>query len=594
MLEDLNLDQGLASDDGGQPPDEPPQPTPSFPSPETPPKELDEAMIYPSANLFASSSSVNSVRQEFRFNIMSVPKRLSPKHKETQEATERERPKTADKNVQTDARRQPRVRPTGTPDQKNRSRSKNKKERDDKITQTEQVHVVAERSPVPVSAPAHPEHFKRKERPQVEEPDIVEVQKKDLPAHVQKDKEVRVVEKVMERDRASRGRPPKQPLNILSMLVPQPDTESFIERRQRKEALRKAAEALKRENAELQQKAASHLPPESNADTAPSAKFPLKPPYDTVRPAPTSHMEVRPPVSNVQPPEPENFRTKTQRSVETPSFSPADNGPKAAKPEPDKHERVSVRTISPPLQSNQSHQHPRAPEKDKKGRSKQRKEAPANPPFEANQISPVSFAKNSVHSMESNLNNSLQKLSLQLSGARDPAREAQRMQRRMDLSKLNVGLQNSSKAVERHQKMEAEVDRLTEERERKNSSKIRGGRPKVAGNSPESKPPTPSAPSEYFNGITSSLLWETPKATGFRWVLRSNFKQTLKRAVMRMRIICKSAGPSGVICSTGPNSREIEDTVMQVGDTVELEKGTYLGLENKSSEKCEFECQVLK
>lgn len=72
------------------------------------------------------------------------------------------------------------------------------------------------------------------------------------------------------------------------------------------------------------------------------------------------------------------------------------------------------------------------------------------------------------------------------------------------------------------------------------------------------------------------------------------FKQTIKKAVVAMKITCLAVSDHQLICSTGPTSTQITEKLICEGDVVVLSKGTYFGLENSGKNEAEFECQVPK
>jgi hypothetical protein len=237
------------------------------------------------------------------------------------------------------------------------------------------------------------------------------------------------------------------------------------------------------------------------------------------------------------------------------------------------------------------------PEKQRKEKSKPRKvPAPALPetksPFSDKQISPVSFANSNRFSVESNLKSALDKLSINFSATKNPERDAHRMQRRLDIAKVNWDLTPSSKHIEAKKLLDEEITKLASERQRKNSSKIKGGRPRVK--DPPSEAVPAEAASEYFNGISSTHLWDNQESRGFKWILRPHFKQVIKKASVAMRITCKMDGEGLVLGNIGASSREIGQRMLRAGDTIELTKGAYFGLENQSGEEVEFECVAFK
>lgn len=447
-----------------------------------------------------------AVRIEYHFNILKIPKKSVTELPGEPVEVKLVRPKTVDKKVQTDAHKSKKVRPTGTPEAKLKSKSKAKIIKRDEITQTNLLDGLDE-DPPSFKGPFEPKVFKKKEGQALSSLEVVEVSGGPVPSvqlnHKQSKKEALIK---------------KEPE---TMVRETKETDFSIDRKQRKIALLLKLEELKRE-------------------------LPTPHPVSTVSPRPGR--EIRP--TEVQ----KSMRTSngpqprpSQRLIQIPNddrHSPSSHHhsktseivgedlPESARQLSRSHENQKVTKISA-KKGNQKTDNVGEnggvtstsklpdvfPGKPKRQRSKPKKELMnVKEPFVANDLSSVSILQSQRNSMESNLAQSLQKLSIQLSASRDPQREALRQQRRLDLGRLGLQWGSTSKRSELKKEFEEGVDALEAQRQRKNSSKMKGGRPVLKTPlSDNSNPPVPSS-SEYFNGITSSVLWENSVSVGLKSV----------------------------------------------------------------------------
>lgn len=591
---------------------EPPAAQPEVQDSESPPRLLNEAILFPSDHHESFSGLVQEKRNEFRFNIVQKLKaRVSPP-KEIGVDAKPLRTKTVDKRVQTEPKSNQKVRPTGTPEIKQKSKSKGKK--DDKNTQTDLLSQLEEPSvdlprtrEVPEAATGNT--FLKKTEPSF----VPEVSRELTADHGdQKDhkdpkdhkdqKELRdhkgphVVSVTHEKKQIKKREKPIEPVE--PPVIVDPIASVSFDRKQRRKELLKNVEALKRELPDLVGKKEFPTASEKAADRPESPK-----PKKEAKGHPSSHalksvhtpnggkyilLPVNPPSKSDGLVPKESSRAPKIDTTSLENFTKNRNTAESEVP--------GERKDPPPVAGVQASQAP-PPSKPKRARSRVKKStAPAQPeeksPFSDKQISPISFANSNRFSVESNLKSALDRLSINFSATKDPERDALRMQRRLDMSKVNWDLTPSSKHLEAKKILDEEISKLTSERQRKNSSKIKGGRPQIR--EPPLETVVAKPKTEYFNGIASTNLWDNQDSLGFKWLLQPNFVQVIKRASVPMRITCKGAGEGQVVCKTGPSSQQLSQAVLQAGDTIELPKGMYFGLENKGGEEVEFECVALK
>lgn len=536
MLDELSPLEPVASVQqvGHVEPQQPP--TPSFPTQRESPMRPNNAEGIAQLQLVAASSSRQPSRQEFKFDILRFPKTLEPK------INDKKRPKTADKkiNPRQYSRGGKAVRATGTPDIKVRSRSHKKKEKSEQ--RSEQKSPPKAKSKPMVQPPPNSEarkpakSFNKKEKPQ-EDSEIIEVK----------------VEEDVPRTKTQTARDVKSKYSpSLLQKYAEAEAERELAREKQIEELRLGAQKIIREQLSQSKQVSPLQQMKREVPIAPlkAFHFPVKPQRNITIP-PITEFSMQ---SNLN-----NQEHSTQVAKDTTVSMEASNG--------------ATR---------------------KRSRSKKAKEAGQQLPFNAQEISPISIAQNNVHSNDSKLDTSMKKLTLQLSGVKDFKTDVQNSSRRLDFSKMSIAAGLSSKAVETTRVNEAELTRQKNEKQRKNSSKMKGIRDGIAGLDPNYKIPSPSTKTQVFNGLTCHEIWENVETVCFKWILQSEFKQKLKKTMHYMSIICKVTGPDGVICYSGVNSQDLTERVLHVGDRINLEKGSYVGLENRGSTKCEFECQVSK